>query len=440
MDPPSLPLFFLLLATYLATLTSGSYRHFHVDNADLCNTGKLKLSRTKTLSLGSGAAILQLNAPSRTFQPNFYNKAKRCEIHVRAPDNHGLMAHVEEMHLRKSTRDGACTDYIQFGQDDIIPFMTYKKSERLCGEDQSRPREGYKSGFVYDDPSGNLLIWVSLGGRGQTSYWPVISVVNLTIVVTPYAKECVKPDPGYRRCGGDNRDRCIWKNYFCDSHFNCPMDLIPADEDGCEYGSVGLEHTTLNPGEGSDPEDAAALNVLTWTLIVVCLSLIALLLLAVLIRNRRNSRKCCQILSTSGSGLSCELPEGHHAQPRSLVELDRQRGTRETEDNIYLPLTTFVDQPIVGRGRGHVTTSIPPEEPPPAYDELFPEPNVVRDVAADEVGNASFDVVETENEGAAANNVQTVSERVEQGTNPSQVVRASERNSPNRQISQLEGE
>lgn len=43
-----------------------------------------------------------------------------------------------------------------------------------------------RDGPTFDDSSGNLLIWVNLGGRRKGTYWPEISVVNLTLVVTAY--------------------------------------------------------------------------------------------------------------------------------------------------------------------------------------------------------------------------------------------------------------
>lgn len=65
---------------------------------------------------------------------NDRNKAKRCEIHIKAPDNHGLMAFIEGMHLRKNRKDDHCVDHVQFGQEDVIPFLTFVKSDRLCGK------------------------------------------------------------------------------------------------------------------------------------------------------------------------------------------------------------------------------------------------------------------------------------------------------------------
>ena len=255
------------------------------------------------------------------------------------------------------------------------------------------------NGFAYDDPRGDLLIWVTIGGRRETPSWPSISVVNLTLVVTTYQKDCQKPAPGFLRCASGRR--CIWKHYFCDQHFNCPKDLIPADEDGCTYKEEGSEHTTLSPGSGGMNHDDS-LNAVSLTLIIVASALVLLLTLILLVRYRR-IRKCCASVSASTNS-SCELPEQH--QPRSLAELNRQRHMRETESNIYLPLTTFLDQPMqqesqqqhqvqhpqlpaysqgdphphLQQERQQATMEVgrglpPPEEPPPAYDDLFPAEN-----------------------------------------------------------------
>ena len=90
---------------------------------------------------------------------------------------------------------------------------------------------------------------------------------------------------------------------------------------------------------------------------------------------------------------SCELPEGG---PQSLVQLSsqRQRRPNDSEQNVYLPLTTFLDQPIsppatfaaneisqpeIPATNENSTRQIRqftpdfPEEPPPAYNDLFPD-------------------------------------------------------------------
>ena len=91
---------------------------------------------------------------------------------------------------------------------------------------------------------------------------------------------------------------------------------------------------------------------------------------------------------------SCELPEGG---PQSLVQLSsqRQRRPNDSEQNVYLPLTTFLDQPIsppaTFAANENSQLDIPatnenstrqvrqftpdfPEEPPPAYNDLFGAP------------------------------------------------------------------
>ena len=90
---------------------------------------------------------------------------------------------------------------------------------------------------------------------------------------------------------------------------------------------------------------------------------------------------------------SCELPEGG---PQSLVQLSsqRQRRPNDSEQNVYLPLTTFLDQPIsppatfaanensqlyIPATNENSTRQVRqftpdfPEEPPPAYNDLFPD-------------------------------------------------------------------
>lgn len=283
------------------------------------------------------------------------------------PESHGLLAYVEEMNLRESARDGDCVDYIQFGQDDVIPFMTFKKSDRLCGARNGRERVA--GGYAYDDPHGNLLVWVSLGGRRQTSNWPSISVVNLTLVVTSYQKDCTRPRSNFKRCG--DRDKCIWKHYFCDRHFNCAKDVIPADEEGCNFDAAdgGLEHTTLSPGEGGKKSGSGPDGMVITAILGVCSSAFFFISIFLVVRCR-SGRKCCAAAANAGGGGDCEH------QPRSIDALSRSRNV--AEENVYLPLTTRTTTQrtnVQGTTNVHAVSVELPEEAPPAYDDLFPEGN-----------------------------------------------------------------
>ena len=79
---------------------------------------------------------------------------------------------------RDSGKD-VCVDYVEFGQEDVIPFITLKRSGRLCG---------YRAGrSLYDDPAGQLLIWLKLGlGEGNRSEVNT-PAPRLTLVITPYS-------------------------------------------------------------------------------------------------------------------------------------------------------------------------------------------------------------------------------------------------------------
>lgn len=172
----------MLLVASPWTIMARSYRHIYVNNADVCrketpgNPFSKLLSKVQSpedqpsssssssseLYIGTGAAIFQLSDPSKSLQPEYRKSMLAvCEIRVRAPEGYGLFAHVEEMFMRQSAKDGSCVDSIQFGQDDAIPFITLEKSGKICGElgdggggGNGRQRGGSssRSGFYYNDP------------------------------------------------------------------------------------------------------------------------------------------------------------------------------------------------------------------------------------------------------------------------------------------------
>ncbi len=353
------PFFDIFLIFLLAVTVSADYRHFHLDNADICNS-----ESSKPLDIGSGAVILQLDSPSRSFQPS-YKKSKQCEVRIKAPGDppHGLLAYVEQMNLRRSSHDGRCVDYVQFGQHDRIPLITLKKSDQFCGARDGR--RYVANGISYDDPYGNLLVWVSVGGRRSTQSWQDISVVNLTLVITAYLKDCERSpkSAGFRRCG--DRKSCIYGNYFCDGHFNCLNDKIPLDEDGCVYENEKVEgSTTQGPGgeRGGDAGIGADLNSITKTVVILCVTLVVLLLLILWVRHHRNKEDA---VASMARATSTAVGGGVQPQPLSLDELNNQRHLQETDPNVYLPLTTRPQPPRHPQP--------PTDEPPPAYADLFPE-------------------------------------------------------------------
>ena len=53
----------------------------------------------------------------------------KCRLLVRSSGGEGVMVYTASMYLRPGTVTG-CVDYVQFGQDDLIPFITLRKSEK----------------------------------------------------------------------------------------------------------------------------------------------------------------------------------------------------------------------------------------------------------------------------------------------------------------------
>lgn len=368
-----------VLLLVLCHLSVANYRHYYVDNKDICPESKYLGSTTKTVEIGTGAAIFELSKPSISFQPSRRNKARQCTILIKVPQGFGIMAYIEQGHLRKSTNDGSCTDYVQFGQEDIVPFLTLKKSDRFCG--QLDGRQDASRGFSYDDPGGKMLVWIKLGGRDETSHWPHISRVNMTLIVTAYQLNCgsgyhrddksrklAPPGPNFKKCSAD---KCIWRNYFCDHHYNCVFDkdlITPQDEAGCNFSDT--ETTTLDPSQNFDGDDGSEkqLNLITW-LLIMFIALAFLLGFMVIVKVKRGASWC-------NRRRNCDDPNaGQVLQPndqiQSLAEL-AAINRPQTEVNVYLPLHMNLNSS---------NTNVPPsEEPPPAYDDLFPMDYVHHDL------------------------------------------------------------
>lgn len=91
---------FLLLLFLSVQTARANYRHYFLDNADICglSTGKTRLK------IGTGAVRFELSGPSTAIAPFYKYKQQKCEIDVEAPPGFGIIAYIEDMHMRKSSK------------------------------------------------------------------------------------------------------------------------------------------------------------------------------------------------------------------------------------------------------------------------------------------------------------------------------------------------
>jgi hypothetical protein len=372
-----------------------SYRYMPIDTADMCS--EKFPNQHKKISIGTGAIILELSKPRIAFHSS-RERSKLCEIHVNAPDGFGILAFVEDAYLRQNSSDKQCKDYIQFGQDDSVPLVTLVKSSQICGRVDGR--RDVNKGFMYDDPYGNLLIWVNLWGRKGTSHWPAIYTVNLTLVLTAYQSNCgtkktstailnnvQPPGPGFSWCGVDPGP-CISKDYFCDQRFNCLADKTSNktyDEVSCQYDeskSVTTKEENLDE-EGNDEDseqdlveiaiDPNSLNTISWILIIIC-SCIGIVLVMVLAVGCMKNTFCHGGIMASGGSFDNDCLNIHE---RHLAQLSANR-SQTAEQNVYIPLENLRGvQPSEDQAAPQEPQqeALVPEEPPPSYDTLFPPTN-----------------------------------------------------------------
>jgi len=247
------------------------------------------------------------------------------------------MVRIESTTLRTNTeRRGKCVDYVQLGRDDNMPFFTWDKSGKLCGD---------MSGFSFDVSNGQLLVWVRLGE------WQGVDQVKLSMVVTQYRKKNNMDLTNYRSC--NTGAQWISQQYFCDGRMNCAMDVNPIDElpHICreEGGITGDQADPHHPSLPSGPP----LNLLSITLVLVSSAVLMFLFVLLLVRLKM-SRTCWV---TSPHTPDCELPD-------RAARLD-------TVSSSPPPTTTFMYlEPNATTSLVRGTT--PETEPPPAYQDLFP--------------------------------------------------------------------
>jgi len=326
-------LYYLVLLFFLhITYIHCSYRHIALSSPDLCppNQERIGLTASKTLRLEQGAAaILSLS--------NVRRHLWKCDLAVKASPGHGLMVRVEDSTLRiNADRKGKCMDYVQLGKDDTMPFFTWNKSDKMCGD---------LSGRSYDVNNGQLLVWVRIGSGRQE-----VDQIKLSMVVTQYRKKDSQNLTSYRACNSGSQ--WVSQEYFCDGRVNCAEDIDPADESlqVCrDTGGVTGDQVFPSPSLPSGPP----LNLLSITLVLVSLTVLLFLFVLLLVRLKM-SNNCCWFSSPLPP--DCELPE---------------RAVRVGNvSTIPPPLSTVYLEPSASTSLVRGTT--PDTEPPPAYQDLFP--------------------------------------------------------------------
>ena len=323
----------LVSFTALSCLLSpvlASYRLFSLSSPDLClSSHSLSFTprETKTLHLEeSSSAILTLQAS------NGKVPFSRCDLKVRSSPGHGLMLRVETGELRQNERkEGKCVDYIQFGRDDKMPFITWDKTDKLCGNFSS---------YNFTDRNGELLIWLRLGDWFKQR----LESVHLSLIVTQFKTGDHNDLSKYRVY---NQGQWIRQEYFCDGRINCAEDQSPGDENevSCREG-LHQEQSPALPNFPSGPP----LNLLSITLILVSSTVVCFLLCLLIVR-LNSSRGCCSRRNSRSP--ECELPETVRA-----TEVTSAR----SQPQVYLDLSS----------RSLMRGATPEAEAPPAYHDLFP--------------------------------------------------------------------
>jgi len=375
---------FILLLFFLNLCPVFGYRQLHFTNADVCGSN----GKTLTINTGDGALILSLTNKSYTT----FGEKKICNILIKAKLGYGLLVHAEDFRLRtNSAAPGDCHDYIEFGREDDIPLWTAEKSGRLCGN---------RRDVKYEDPGGQLLIWLELG-EARPPGPPALS-----LVVTPYSKERHSRQNGFCECMGPSlpyqkseaTEQWIRCKYFCDGRVNCALDTTPADEAdvSCQKqqsvppprtggglisggslvsGAGGLEDE-LFISEDKQLDSAKFTELSLFTMIVlgfIGLSLIACGILCTL-------KRCGP--SPDNRGPSTVDNPNCPEQALSMIQLVRSPPV--TEENIYcptpyqpIPFPLEVDLPA---SPSHTAVSPSMEAPPPSYTDIFPPDYVPPDL------------------------------------------------------------
>jgi len=335
--------------TALSSLLTPPYKHFNL--ARLCGPANTKQS-------------LYLHNQAHQFTFNATNKELiKChlELHLHS-DIFGFSVFIQEMKLEDSK--DCSRDFLQFGRDFIV--FTSHKSDKKCGvippldlsgEQLGEDRVAELSMREYIETTDKEMdLWLSI-------HPPATRAPNkeLSLVVTPFKKQCSSGDGYYKRCPGS--EKCIKRELFCDGFVNCDGDPKDEQEEYCLVNS-------------SITNDNAFLSIPIIILIVIFVLLgimFMIFMLRFLCIAMKNARRTS--LNTSGPGLEAERralasgPGDLRLSGLGRTEVAPSAPASPTEVSSGLPLQPPSYSEVVGSGEY--------KDDPPKYSEVPEESHTV---------------------------------------------------------------
>jgi len=269
-----------------------------------------------------------------------------CTLTVKGADR--LMVYVESMYLRGGGKQG-CVDYIQFGKDDPIPFMTVKKSNKLCGR---------VSDWPYDVEGNGLLVWLHLDKNRPENSRETFAMVKLRMTITPYRMKNI--GKSYDKCA--TMGHYIRRDFFCDGVVNCAVDGAQRARDESDEQCVTTTPrptrpptTMVYPTTASDYSNIGfeSEDLRLGTIIAVSLGVLVGLVCCV--------RRCSRVAEPS-SPTSEEVCQQIRL---SGLPINSARGDNRRSEEV-VPASQILRTP-------EQTAPLVADPPPPAYNEIFPE-------------------------------------------------------------------
>ena len=267
----------MLFSILIAGTKSRSKDLYHVYSLqDICPLGH----RKREINLSTGAAIFILNEEANDGARTFLSRNDlSCHLELEAPVGFGFHVFMEDLSLDEDPDDidhGRCQDYVQFGRD--FMYFTTSKSQKFCGkripifyqnnpEGQQVKIRGQGLRWHIEEIDNEMDFWIMVKKNQRSDRANKKSWRRIKLVVTVFKKNCGFSDLTYRQCQHTNR--CIKKDYFCDTHANCawPTGYEATDEKNCDSYYQGAH---LN--DGAAVLVASNIPVIIIAAIGVCLS------------------------------------------------------------------------------------------------------------------------------------------------------------------------